>query len=163
MQIAEKCVVSIQYKLSDDEGEVLDSSEDGEPLVYLHGADNIIPGLEKELTGKQVGDSLKVTIQPEEGYGAVNEEMIQTVERSAFEGVDKIEPGMRFEAASEEEGETQLIVVVEVTDDEVTVDGNHPLAGEVLHFEVTVDEVREATEEELTHGHAHGPGGHHHH
>ncbi|MBT4613180.1 MAG: peptidylprolyl isomerase [Gemmatimonadetes bacterium] len=163
MQIAEKCVVSIQYKLSDDEGEVLDSSEDGEPLVYLHGADNIIPGLEKELTGKQVGDSLKVTIQPEEGYGAVNEEMIQTVERSAFEGVDKIEPGMRFEAAGEEEGETQLIVVVEVTDDEVTVDGNHPLAGEVLHFEVTVDEVREATEEELTHGHAHGPGGHHHH
>jgi FKBP-type peptidyl-prolyl cis-trans isomerase SlyD len=163
VQIAEKCVVSIQYKLSDDEGEVLDSSEDGEPLVYLHGADNIIPGLEKELTGKQVGDSLKVTIQPEEGYGAVNEEMIQTVERSAFEGVDKIEPGMRFEAAGEEEGETQLIVVVEVTDDEVTVDGNHPLAGEVLHFEVTVDEVREATEEELTHGHAHGPGGHHHH
>jgi FKBP-type peptidyl-prolyl cis-trans isomerase SlyD len=163
VQIAEKCVVSIQYKLSDDEGDVLDSSEGGEPLVYLHGADNIIPGLEKELTGKQVGDSLKVTIQPEDGYGAVDEEMIQTVDRSSFDGVDKIEPGMQFEAAGDEDGEPQLIVVVDVTDDEVTVDGNHPLAGEVLHFEVTVDEVREATEEELTHGHAHGPGGHHHH
>ncbi len=162
MQIAEKSVVSIQYKLSDDTGEVLDSSEDGQPLVYLHGADNIIPGLENELAGKTVGDSLAVTIQPEDGYGVINEEMIQTVPRSAFEGVDKIEPGMRFEAAGDE-GETQLIVVVEVSEDEVTVDGNHPLAGEVLHFEVTVEEVREATDDEVTHGHAHGPGGHHHH
>ena len=161
LQIAGECVVSIHYKLTNDAWETLDSSEGAEPLVYLHGASNIIPGLENELTGKDVGASLNVTIQPEDGYGVINEELIQTVSRDAFQGVDEIEPGMRFEAAGED-GETQLIVVTEVTEKEVTVDGNHSLAGETLHFDVTVEEVRAATQEELQHGHAHGPGGHHH-
>ena len=162
MKIAANCVVSIQYKLTDDAGEVLDSSEDGDPLVYLHGTGNLIPCLEKELAGKGTGDSLSVTIQPEDGYGVVNEDLIQTVPRSDFGTVDELDTGMRFEATGED-GETQLIVVTAVAENEVTVDGNHPLAGEVLHFEVSVDEVRAATEEELSHGHAHGPGGHHHH
>ena len=162
MKISANCVVSIQYKLTDDAGETLDSSDDGEPLVYLHGAGNLIPGLENELAGKGTGQSLSVTIQPEDGYGLVSEDLIQTVPRSDFGSVDQIEPGMRFEATGED-GQTQLIVVTAVAEDEVTVDGNHPLAGEVLHFDVTVEEVRAATEEELAHGHAHGPGGHHHH
>ena len=162
MQIAENCVVSMQYKLTDDTGEILDSSADGEPLVYLHGAGNIIAGLEKELAGKGVGNSLSVTIQPEDGYGVVNEELIQTVPRSDFPGTDSIEPGMRFEASGED-GLTQLIVVTDVAENVVTVDANHPLAGEVLHFDISIEEVRTATAEELSHGHAHGAGGHHHH
>jgi FKBP-type peptidyl-prolyl cis-trans isomerase SlyD len=162
LKIAANCVVSIQYKLTDDAGEILDSSEDGEPLVYLHGTGSLIPGLENELAGKGAPDSLTVTIQPEDGYGVVNEDLIQTVPRSDFGAVDKIEPGMRFEASGED-GQTQLIVVTDVAEDEITVDGNHPLAGEVLHFDVSIEEVRTATEEELSHGHAHGPGGHHHH
>ena len=162
MQIAANCVASIQYKLTDEAGEILDSSADGEPLVYLHGAGNIIPGLENELIGKAAGDSLSVTLQPEQGYGVVDEELIQTVPRSDFEGVGDIEPGMRFEASGAD-GHTQLIVVTDLAEDEVTVDGNHPLAGEVLHFDITVEDVRTATDEELSHGHAHGAGGHHHH
>ncbi|MBT3343797.1 MAG: peptidylprolyl isomerase [Gemmatimonadetes bacterium] len=162
MQIAANSVVSIQYTLTNDAGETLDTSDGREPLMYLHGAGNIIPGLEKELLGKSVGDSLEVTVQPEEGYGQINDEMIQTVPRDAFGGVDKIEPGMQFEA-SDEDGGTQMIVVTAVEGDNVTVDGNHPLAGEVLHFAVTVEEIREASEEEVTHGHAHGPEGHGHH
>jgi FKBP-type peptidyl-prolyl cis-trans isomerase SlyD len=160
LKIAANCVVSIQYKLTDDAGEILDSSDDGEPMVYLHGAGNLIPGLEKALAGKSAGDSFNVTIQPEDGCGVVNEDLIQTVPRSHFGAVDTIEPGMRFEASGED-GQTQLIVVTDVAEDEITVDGNHPLAGEVLHFDVGVEEVRTATDEELSHGHAHGPGGHH--
>lgn len=162
MQIAGNCVVSIHYTLTSTEGEILDTSDGRDPLVYLHGADNIIPGLESALLGKSAGDSVETTVQPEDGYGPVNEEMIQTVPRDAFGGVDKIEPGMEFEA-SDEEGGQQMIVVTAVGENEVTVDGNHPLAGQVLNFAVSVEDVRAATEEEIAHGHAHGPEGHHHH
>ncbi len=161
MHIAEQSVVSIHYTLTNDAGETLDTSDGREPLVYLHGAQNIIPGLENELTGKSVGDSFDVTIQPEEAYGTVNPELVQTVPHSAFEGVEKVEPGMQFQARGDD-GETQVITVTEVADSGVTVDGNHPLAGQVLNFSVRVDEIREATEEEIEHGHVHGPGGHHH-
>lgn len=161
MHIAEQSVVSIQYTLTNDAGETLDTSDGREPLVYLHGAQNIIPGLESELTGKSVGDSFDVTIQPEEAYGTVNPELVQTVPHSAFEGVEKVEPGMQFQARGDD-GETQVITVTEVADSGVTVDGNHPLAGQVLNFSVRVEEIREATEEEIEHGHVHGPGGHHH-
>jgi FKBP-type peptidyl-prolyl cis-trans isomerase SlyD len=161
VHIAEQSVVSIHYTLTNDAGETLDTSDGREPLVYLHGAQNIIPGLENELTGKSVGDSFDVTIQPEEAYGTVNPELVQTVPHSAFEGVEKVEPGMQFQARGDD-GETQVITVTEVADSGVTVDGNHPLAGQVLNFSVRVDEIREATEEEIEHGHVHGPGGHHH-
>lgn len=147
MQIAENSVVSIHYTLTNDAGETLDASGEHEPLVYLHGHENIVSGLENGLVGKGTGDAVNVTVQPEDGYGLVDPEMVQTVLHSAFEGAETIEPGMEFEA-KDEEG--------------VTVDGNHPLAGEVLHFAVEIKEVRAASEEELTHGHAHGPGGHHH-
>jgi FKBP-type peptidyl-prolyl cis-trans isomerase SlyD len=161
VHIAEQSVVSIHYTLTNDAGETLDTSDGREPLVYLHGAQNIIPGLENELTGKSVGDSFDVTIQPEEAYGTVNPELVQTVPHSAFEGVEKVEPGMQFQARGDD-GETQVITVTEVADSGVTVDGHHPLAGQVLNFSVRVDEIREATEEEIEHGHVHGPGGHHH-
>ncbi len=161
MQIAENSVVSIHYTLTNDAGETLDTSDGREPLVYLHGAQNIIPGLESELTGKTVGDAFDVTIQPEDAYGIVNPELIQTVPHSAFEGVEKVEPGMQFQARGDD-GNTQLITVTEVAESGVTVDGNHPLAGQVLNFSVQVEEIREASQEELEHGHVHGPGGHHH-
>ncbi|MEC8646572.1 MAG: peptidylprolyl isomerase [Candidatus Latescibacterota bacterium] len=155
MHIAEQSVVSIHYTLTNDAGETLDTSDGREPLVYIHGAQNIIPGLENELTGKSVGDSFDVTIQPEEAYGTVNPELVQTVPHSAFEGVEKVEPGMQFQARGDN-GETQVITVTEVGDSGVTVDGNHPLAGQVLNFSVRVEEIREATEEEIAHGHIHG-------
>lgn len=154
MDISDKCVVAFHYTLSNGSGEKLDSSDGREPLKYLHGARNIVPGLEKALTGKKAGDELKVEVQPDDGYGAVNPEMVQKVPRAAFEGVDKIEPGMQFQAQGPG-GQVQLITVKEVSGDEVTIDGNHPLAGEVLHFDVKVEDVRAATDEEIAHGHAH--------
>ncbi len=160
MQIAENKVVSIHYTLKDPAGQVIDSSEGQDPLTYLHGASNIIPGLEKELVGKAVGDKLNVTVQPEEGYGQSHPEMVQEVPRNAFQGVDEIQVGQRFEAESNQ-GPISVVVTA-VTEETVTVDGNHPLAGMVLSFDVEIMEIRDASEEELSHGHAHGPGGHHH-
>ena len=161
MHIADNSVVTIHYTLTNDAGEMVDTSDGREPLVYLHGAQNIIPGLERELAGKVVGDSFDVTIQPEDAYGITNPELVQTVPHSAFEGVDKVEPGMQFQARGDD-GNTQVITVTEIGDDGVTVDGNHPLSGQVLNFSVSVEDIREASQEELEHGHVHGPGGHHH-
>jgi len=152
--IGDKLVVSMHYKLTDDDGNVLDSSEGAEPLAYLHGTGSIIPGLEKALVGKVEGDSLTVKVEPADGYGDVNPELIQAVKRSAFDGVDSIEPGMAFEAQAPD-GSIQRILVKAVDGDEVTIDANHPLAGFVLTFDVQIVGVREATEEEVTHGHAH--------
>ena len=123
----------------------------------MHGTKSLIPGLERELEGKTTGDKLQVTIQPDEGYGQVNPELIQEVPRSAFQGVEDLQPGMQFEAKSPE-GQRQLITIQEVDGESITVNGNHPLAGQVLHFDVSVEDVREATEEEIAHGHAHAPG-----
>ena len=152
--IGDNLVVSMHYKLTDDDGNVLDTSEGAEPLAYLHGAGNIIPGLEKALTGKIAGDSLQVKVEPAEGYGEVIPELIQTVNKTAFQGVESVEAGMAFTAQSPD-GSVQRFVVKEVDGDEVTVDGNHPLAGSVLHFDVDIVGVREATEEEVAHGHVH--------
>ena len=161
MQVAEKKVVSMQYKLTNDANEVLDQSKVGEPLTYLHGANNIIPGLEKALVGKTTGDSLNVRIEPEEAYGVRDDSKIQNMPSSAFQGVDTIEPGMQFHA--EGEGGPMMITVVKVEGDEITVDGNHPLAGEALTFDVEITDVRDATDEESEHGHVHDPEGHAHH
>ncbi|MFQ5626477.1 MAG: peptidylprolyl isomerase [Methyloligellaceae bacterium] len=154
MNIADKCVVSFHYTLTNGDGEQLDSSSGKDPLKYLHGASNIVPGLEQALNGKKAGDALKVSVQPKDGYGEVNPEMVQIVPRSAFDGVDEIRPGMQFQAEGAQ-GQVQLITVEEVTDEGIKVNGNHPLAGQVLHFDVTIEDVREASEEELSHGHAH--------
>lgn len=160
MPVANEMVVSIHYTLTNSAGEVLDSSEGSEPLTYLHGAGNIIPGLESALEGQETGNALKVEVAPEQGYGLVQDALIQEVPREAFGDVEDIQEGMRFQAQTNQ-GPVP-IVVTKVTDESITVDGNHPLAGQTLFFDVSIEEVRAATEEELTHGHAHGPGGHHH-
>lgn len=157
--IGDNCVVSIHYTLTGDDGNVIDSSREGDPLVYLHGAHNIIPGLEKELVGKTAGASLKVSVPPEEAYGARSEDMVHTVPRSAFEGVDEVQPGMQFQTEGPQG--VQMIVVTKVEGDDITIDANHPLAGMTLHFDVSIEDVREATQQELDHGHAHA-GGHDH-
>ncbi len=146
MEIAAARVASIHYTLTDDTGRVIDQSTESRPLRYFHGAGNIIPGLEKALAGKQAGDALKVDVAPEEGYGARNEGLVQLLPREAFKGVDKVEPGMQFEARTERG--PLLVTVVEVGDDKVRIDGNHPLAGQTLHFDVRVLDVRDATEGE---------------
>ena len=160
MQISQDMVVSIHYTLKNDAGDVLDTSSGRDPLAYLHGNNNIIPGLEKALEGKAAGDSVQVSVEPGEGYGERQEGLVQDVPREAFQGIDDIKPGMQFQAQGPQG--PVLVTVTSVADETVTVDGNHPLAGETLHFDVEVAEVREATDEEMEHGHVHGPGGHEH-
>jgi len=148
-------VVSMHYTLTDGAGNVLDSSDEGAPLSYLHGAGNIIPGLEQALAGKAEGEQVQAVIAPEEAYGEPQPDLVQVLPKEAFQGVDQVEPGMRFQAESAD-GSTRQLTVTGVEGDEVTVDANHPLAGVELHFEVQVVDVRDATEEELEHGHVHG-------
>ncbi len=146
MEITDARIASIHYTLTDDDGNVIDQSPEAQPLRYFHGSGSIVPGLEKALAGKQAGDRLKVDVKPEEGYGPRIEELVQVVPRSAFQGVDKVAPGMQFRAESG--GRSRLVTVVEAGDDKVTIDGNHPLAGRTLHFEIAVADVREASEAE---------------
>ncbi|ARU29813.1 peptidylprolyl isomerase [Cellvibrio sp. PSBB006] len=160
MNISNNCVASFHYTLTDSTGKVLDSSEGQEPLSYLHGAGNIIPGLEKALVGKAVGDKLNVSVAAAEAYGERDDAMVQQLDSSMFSGIDQIEVGMEFHA--ETEHGLQVVTVTGVEGDQVTIDGNHPLAGVDLNFDVEVTDVREATEDEIAHGHAHGAGGHHH-
>jgi FKBP-type peptidyl-prolyl cis-trans isomerase SlyD len=160
MSIAQDQVVSIHYTLKNDTGEVLDSSSEGEPLSYLHGHGNLIPGLERELAGKNTGDRLQVKIPPSEGYGEYDKELVQRVPRRALKGVPNLKVGMRLHAQTEQG--TREVTVTQLQGDLVTLDGNHPLAGQNLNFEVQVADIRPATAEELEHGHVHAPGGHHH-
>lgn len=160
MQIAPNHVVSIDYTLRNDAGDIVDSSQGNAPLAYLHGHHNIIPGLENALTGRAVGDSFSITIPPAEAYGERDPGMIQSVPRNMFQGVDVIEPGMKFQAQTQ--GGVQVVTVTAVDGDLIELDANHEMAGQTLHFEVTVTDIRDATEEELSHGHVHGPGGHDH-
>ncbi|MDY0137225.1 MAG: peptidylprolyl isomerase [Thiomicrospira sp.] len=159
MKIEQDKVVQIEYTLKDHQGEVMDAS-DGEPLAYLHGHHNLIPGLEAALEGKQVGDNFSVTVAAAEGYGEIDPALIQQVPSHLFEGVENLEVGMRFEAHAEHGVESVVIAAIE--GDLVTVNANHPLAGHDLTFDVEVVAIRDASEEELEHGHAHGVGGHHH-
>ena len=161
MTIAANKAVSIDYTLTNDAGEVIDSSAGGAPLVYLQGAGNIIPGLEKALEGKAVGDELTVAVEPEDAYGEYAAELVSTLSRSMFEGVDELEVGMQFHASAPD-GQMQIVTIRELDGDDVIVDGNHPLAGQRLNFKVKVVNVRDASEEEVAHGHIHGEGGHHH-
>lgn len=154
MQVQDDCVVSIHYTLTNGEGDELDSSVGRDPLVYLHGAGNIIPGLEDALAGSKAGDRLDVTVQPEDAYGVVNPELIRLLPNDAFAGIDRVEPGMQFQTQGPN-GQIMRVTIKEATDKGVLIDANHPLAGQVLHFSVSVENVRSATEEELAHGHAH--------
>jgi len=146
MEIAANRVATIHYTLTDDDGQVIDRSPQERPLSYLHGVGNIVPGLEQALEGKAPGDSLKVDVAPEQGYGQRNDALVQQVPREAFQGVEKVEPGMQFRAQTQ--GGPLLVTVVEVGDAQVQIDGNHPLAGRNLHFEVEVADVRDASEQE---------------
>ncbi|MEB3767800.1 peptidylprolyl isomerase [Acinetobacter sp. MD2] len=157
--IANNHAVSFHYTLTNAEGETLDQSQ-GEPLAYLHGAGNIIPGLEKALEGKTVGDKFKVTIPAAEGYGEYNPDLVQEVPAKMFQGVENIEAGMQFQAQTDDG--VQIVTVKAVEGENVIVDANFPLAGQDLTFDVEIVDVREASEEELDHGHVHGAGGHHH-
>lgn len=160
MQVEKNRVVSIDYTLKDNDDQVIDTSEGREPLAYIHGTGQIIPGLENALEGKEPGADVSVTITPEEGYGERDESMVLNVPREQFEGAEQIEPGMQFQAETDEG--VRILTVLEAGDQEVKVDGNHPLAGITLNFDVSVQDVREAEQEEIDHGHVHGPGGHDH-
>lgn len=160
MQIEKHAVVTLAYTLKDANDRIIDQSDDGS-FCYLHGASNIIPGLENALTGKAAGDELTVSVPPEEGYGVRDAGKTQAVPREMFPAEEEIVAGMQFHAQGPD-GHQLVVTVVKVEDNHVTVDGNHPLAGVQLNFDVKVLEVREATGEEISHGHVHGPDGHHH-
>ncbi|MGD8557302.1 MAG: peptidylprolyl isomerase [Chromatiales bacterium] len=154
MIIANNKVVSIAFTLTDGQGATLDKTETGKPLDYLHGAENLLPGLEKALTGKEVGDNFQVSIPPEEGFGVINPDLIQSLPASQFEGIEKIEPGMAFEAKGAG-GQVEHVIVEAVEGDTVRINANHPLAGVTLNFDVTVMAIRDADESEVAHGHVH--------
>ncbi|MEM6184081.1 peptidylprolyl isomerase [Shewanella vaxholmensis] len=157
MKITQHSAVTIHYRLSDQEGRLLEDSFDSEPMLYLHGTENLIPGLEAALDGKTKGEKLDVTISAEEAYGPYHDGLRQAVPLEAFGDIEDIVPGMRFIA--ETEMGQRPVQVMEVKDDVVIVDGNHPLAGQSLNFSVEIVDVREASAEEIAHGHVHAQGG----
>ena len=156
MQITKNKVASIHYALTNNDGKVLDSSSGREPLTYIQGIGNLIPGMEEGLEGKTQGDKFSLKISPEKGYGAKDDKLEQRVPRTAF-GAQEIKVGMQFQT-----NQGGVVTVTKVGLAEITVDANHPLAGVELNFDVEVIDVRNATEDEMAHGHVHGPGGHHH-
>lgn len=160
MQIVDGKVVTFHYTLKNDAGKIIESSIGQEPLDYLHGHKNIIPGLEKELTGKSVGDKFTAAIEPEGAYGNYDDRLVDILSRGDFPSVNELQVGMQFEV-KDTDGHG-VITVTKIEGDDITVDGNHPLAGERLTFEIEVVDIREASAEELSHGHAHHPDDHHH-
>ncbi len=151
MHITTNSVVSIDYTLSNNEGNILDTSEGNEPLIFIQGFRSIIPGLEKSLEGKSAGDQFQVSIPPEEGYGIKDDNLIQIFPSNAFQRVDTLEVGMQFHIQNGMR--SQIATISQIDGDEVTIDANHPLAGETLNFEVKIVEVREATADEIKRGH----------
>ena len=159
MKIAKESVALFHYTLKNDGGEILDTSEGEAPMAYLHGELNIVEGLEKAMEGKQAGDKFEVSVEAAEAYGEYDDSLVQPIPREQF-GEHPVEVGNQFHADTAIG--PRVVTVIAVQDDQVVIDANHSLAGENLHFSVEVVEVREATKEELDHGHVHGPGGHHH-
>jgi FKBP-type peptidyl-prolyl cis-trans isomerase SlyD len=159
--IADGKVINLSYTLKNSAGKLLDRADPGEPFSYLHGAQQIVPGLENALTGLKVGDKKQVTVQPKEGYGEVNDSLKLVVSRAQFPKEAELEEGMQFETHSDD-GQGIVFTVEKIEEDKVHIDGNHPLAGETLHFDIEVLGVRDATGEEMDHGHAHGAHGHGH-
>lgn len=160
MEIAADKVVLIHYTLKDDSGAVIDSSAGGEPLAYIQGHGNLVAGLERALEGKQDGDTVAVSVAPDDGYGKYQAALIQRVPKRSLQGSGEIKKGMQFQGRTDDG--MRMFTVTAVIGDMVTLDGNHPLADKTLHFDVQVVSVREASAEELEHGHVHGAGGHHH-
>jgi len=159
--IADGLVVTIHYRLTLDDGSIADESFGGDPLAYLHGAQNIVPGLESQLLGKKVGDACEVTVAPADGYGEYDPAAEQTVPKTAFPADMQLAPGMSFQTRGQN-GRSMPVWIRSLKGDDVIVTQNHPMAGQRLHFKVEVLDVRRATNEEKKHGHVHGPGGHHH-
>jgi len=154
MNVEDKCIVSVHFTVTGDDGKVLDSTLEQDPLAYLHGSDSFLPGLEAVLAGKTVGDQIQVTLQPDEAFGEVNPDLIGTMPIESFEGIEGLEPGVTV-AATTPDGQMIEVNVEEINDEGVVINANHPFAGKVLHFDVTVTDIREATEEEIAHGHPH--------
>ncbi|MCF7928683.1 MAG: peptidylprolyl isomerase [Spirochaetales bacterium] len=161
MVIEKNKVVSIDYTVKDDNGEVIDTSEGREPLSFLFGTGSIIPGLEKELDGKEEGESVSVTVTPEEGYGTYDERLLVDVPKTSFQNPDQIQAGMQVQAQNQD-GSTQVLTIKDIGEESVKLDGNHPLAGMVLSFDVDIANVREPSSEELEHGHVHDGNGQEH-
>ena len=153
MNVSKNKVVSIDYTLKNDAGETLDTSNGREPLSYIHGLGYIVPGLENALEGKKSGDSLKVSVKPEDGYGLYNKDLNFDLEKDKFNEIENLTVGMQVQMQTEHG--PVVLTVKSIEDDKVTLDANHPLAGETLHFDVAIKEIREATEEEIEHGHIH--------
>ena len=160
MEIAADRVVLIHYTLKDDGGALIDSSSGGDPLAYIQGHGNLVAGLEKALEGKKDGDNVAVSVAPADGYGKYDAALIQRVPKRSLQGSGEIKKGMQFQGQTPDG--MRLFTVTAVVGDMITLDGNHPLADKTLHFDVDIVSVREATAEELEHGHVHGAGGHHH-
>lgn len=156
MQIKKNSVVSFHYTLNDADGKLLDTSAGKDAFAYIHGGGMIVPGLEQKLEGAKAGDSMQVQVEAAQGYGEIDPSLLQRVPLDKFGG-QKVEEGMQFQTPDH-----RVWSVLEVTDGVVVINGNHPLAGVTLHFSVEITDVRDASEEELSHGHVHGPGGHHH-
>lgn len=157
MNITWNSVVTFHYTLRDDEGTTLDSSVGKDAFAFIQGSHQIVPGLEQQMEGKKAGDKFIAVVQPDMGYGEFDKNLLQRVPLDRFGG-NTVEAGMQFQA-----GEHGIFTVREVADGHALLDGNHPLAGVTLNFEVEITDVREATADEISHGHVHGPGGHHHH
>lgn len=160
MNIAKDSVVTMNYTLKNEAGEIMDTSEGREPLVYLHGVGALIPGLEGELEGKVASDKLNVVIPPEQGYGSRRDDLLRVVSKDGFQGTEELTTGMRVQLDTEQG--PVIAVVSEIKENDVTLDLNHPLADMTLHFDVEVVDVRPATSDEIAHGHVHGEGGHQH-
>ena len=160
MAIGKNSVVTLHYKMKNGSGQVLDSTESRGPLLYLHGMDPLLPGLQNALEGKEKGAHVEVTLQPADAFGVRDERLLQSVPRSAFQAAE-VKVGSQFQAS--DKGQQRVYTVTRIDGDTATVDGNHGLAGQAITFEVDIQDVRQATQEELAHGHVHGPGGHHHH
>jgi len=160
MDIQNDKVVLMHYTLTDENGNILDTYDGHDPLAYIQGHQNIIPGLEKEMVGKKIGDKFKAVIQPEDGYGKFNPALVHELDRSVFQGIDTIEVGMQFQANLE--NGPIIMSVTNIEGDKITIDGNHALSDKVLTFDVEVVEIKDASAEELAHGHVHEVGGHHH-
>ena len=161
MKVGKDKVVLMHYTLKNDAGDVIDSSDGADPLPFLPGHGNIIPGLESALEGSNVGDKLDVSIEPEEGYGERVKDAIQEIPSSALKDIDEVKVGMQLES-QDQDGNAFLVNVIKIEDDKITVDANHPLAGQTLHFSVSIESIRKAEAEELSHGHVHADGHHHH-
>lgn len=160
MHVDDNKVVSFHFTLTDDQGDTIESTRSEAPLAYLHGQGNLIPGLEKALSGKTVGDTFDLTLAPIDAYGERDPGLVQRLGRDEFPPEGELAIGTEYEVRDGDGW--RVVTITEIVDQEVTVDGNHPLAGETITFAIEVVDIRDATEEELTHGHVHGAEGHHH-